>query len=41
VPDGLRLTVEPDGITVGGTPRDGAPLLVWQLDTARPAWADF
>lgn len=40
VPPGLRLVVGPDGVTVDDAgPAPGARILVWQLDTARPDWA--
>ena len=39
VPDGLRVVVRDDAVLVGAEPVDGDLVLVWQLDTARPAWA--
>jgi redox-sensitive bicupin YhaK (pirin superfamily) len=38
-PDGLRVVVRDDEVLVGAEPGDGDLVLVWQLDTARPAWA--
>jgi hypothetical protein len=44
VPPGLLVVRGVDGVLVeprdGGTVRGPAAVLVWQLDTGRPAWAD-
>ncbi|MGY1774170.1 pirin family protein [Blastococcus sp. SYSU D00813] len=37
-PEGLRLAVGTEPAGVGGP--DGGPVVVWQLDAGRPAWAD-
>ena len=39
VPAGLRVVVRDDVVLVAAEPEDGDLVLVWQLDTARPAWA--
>ena len=39
LPTGLRLGVGPDGVTVDGAPSPGTRVVVWQLDTGRPSWA--
>jgi hypothetical protein len=36
-PDGLRIGVGEEPATVGGA--DDGPVVVWQLETGRPAWA--
>jgi hypothetical protein len=45
-PAGLRLVAGPDGVTAGPRPaervaagEDVTTVVVWQLETARPAWA--
>jgi hypothetical protein len=39
VPEGLRVVVRGDEVLVGAEPVAEDLVLVWQLDTARPAWA--
>lgn len=39
VPPGLRLVVGADGVAVDREPPPGTRVVVWQLETARPSWA--